>query len=36
VRFKQFVLLKAFGRKPDEEVGTEKKGNSFLNLFFFW
>lgn len=35
VRFKQFVLLKAFGRKPDEEA-SEKKGNSFLNLFFFW
>jgi hypothetical protein len=35
VRFKQFVLLKAFGRKSEEETG-EKKGNSFLNLFFFW
>lgn len=34
VRFKQFVLLKAFGRKPDEETG-EKKG-SFLGSFFFW
>jgi hypothetical protein len=35
VRFKQFVLLKAFGKK-EGEPSTEKKGNSFLNLFFFW
>jgi hypothetical protein len=35
VRFKQFVLLKAFGKKEGEQ-STEKKGNSFLNLFFFW
>jgi hypothetical protein len=33
VRFKQFVLLKAFGRKPEEETGDKK--NSFLG-FFFW
>lgn len=35
VRFKQFVLLKAFGRKPDEEAGSEKK-SGFLSTLFFW
>jgi hypothetical protein len=35
MRFKQFVLLKTFGKK-EGEPSTEKKGNSFLNLFFFW
>lgn len=35
VRFKQFVLLKAFGRKPDEEAGGEKKSSSFLGMFFW-
>ena len=33
VRFKQFVLLKAFGRKPDGEP-IENKGSSFLNIFW--
>jgi hypothetical protein len=34
VRFKQFVLLKAFGRKPEDETGEKK--SSFLGMFFFW
>ncbi|MFM8347463.1 MAG: GNAT family N-acetyltransferase [Bacteroidota bacterium] len=35
VRFKQFVLLKTFGRKPDEHEKEEKK-SSLFSLFFFW
>jgi hypothetical protein len=34
VRFKQFVLLKAFGKKSEEETGEKK--SSFFSLFFFW
>lgn len=36
VKFKQFVLLKAFGKKAEGEQPSEKKNNSILNLFFFW
>jgi hypothetical protein len=36
VRFKQFVLLKAFGKKPEGEQPEGEKKNSLLNLFFFW
>ena len=35
VRFKQFVLLKTFGRKPGE-LEKEDKKNSLLSMFFFW
>lgn len=34
VQFKQFVLLKAFGKKSEGEAGEKK--NSLLNLFLFW
>jgi len=37
VRFKQFVLLKTFGRKPsDQEDKKEEKTSSFLSSFLFW
>lgn len=36
VRFKQFVLLKAFGRKPDDDTNSSKKSSSFLSMFLFW
>lgn len=35
VKFKQFVMLKAFGKKGEGEMPAAKK-NSILNLFFFW
>jgi hypothetical protein len=35
VRFKQFVLLKAFGRKDDPNDPSERK-RSILSFFFFW
>ena len=35
VKFKQFVLLKTFGKKV-EGTESEKKSGSILNLFFFW
>ena len=34
VQFKQFVLLKAFGKKSEGEAGENK--NSLMNFFFFW
>lgn len=36
VKFKQFVLLKAFKRKSDDETGSEKKSGSLLSTLFFW
>lgn len=35
VRFKQFVLLKAFRKKDDDGSASEKK-SSILSFFFFW
>jgi len=35
LRFKQYVLLKAFGKK-DEGEGSEKNRRSILSFFFFW
>jgi hypothetical protein len=35
LRFKQYVLLKAFGKKDDGE-GPEKSRRSILSFFFFW
>ncbi len=36
VQFKQFVLLKAFGKKQEGEHPEGEKKNSLFNLFFFW
>ena len=36
VRFKQFVLLKAFGRKDDDQSDPSEKKKSILSFFFFW
>lgn len=35
VRFKQYVLLKAFGKRNDDQSGTSEKRKSILS-FFFW
>jgi hypothetical protein len=35
VRFKQYVLLKAFGKKDDPNDSSERK-RSILSFFFFW
>jgi hypothetical protein len=36
VRFKQFVLLKAFGKKDDGQDSSSEKKKSILSFFFFW
>jgi hypothetical protein len=36
VRFKQFVLLKAFGKKEDSSKAPDEKKGGFLNMLFFW
>jgi hypothetical protein len=36
VRFKQFVLLKAFGKKDDGPSDSSDRKKSILSFFFFW
>lgn len=36
VRFKQFVLLKAFGKKDDGQSDGSERRKSILSFFFFW
>jgi hypothetical protein len=36
VRFKQFVLLKAFGRRDDDQNDGPKSRKSIMSFFFFW
>ncbi|WP_254167767.1 GNAT family N-acetyltransferase [Chryseosolibacter histidini] len=36
VRFKQFVLLKAFGKKDDGQADSSDRKKSILSFFFFW
>jgi hypothetical protein len=36
VRFKQFVLLKAFGKKDDGQSDGSDRRKSILSFFFFW
>jgi hypothetical protein len=36
VRFKQFVLLKAFGKKDDGATDGSEKRKSIMSFFFFW
>jgi hypothetical protein len=36
VRFKQFVLLKAFGKKDDGQSPSTDRKKSILSFFFFW
>jgi hypothetical protein len=36
VRFKQFVLLKAFGKKDDGQSDSNDRRKSILSFFFFW
>ena len=36
VRFKQFVLLKAFGKKDDGQSDASERRKSILSFFFFW
>lgn len=36
VRFKQFVLLKAFGKKDDGQDSSSDRKKSILSFFFFW
>jgi hypothetical protein len=36
VRFKQFVLLKAFGKKDDGQTDPSDRKKSILSFFFFW
>jgi hypothetical protein len=36
VRFKQFVLLKAFGKKDDGQGGSADRKKSILSFFYFW
>jgi hypothetical protein len=36
VRFKQFVLLKAFGKKDDGTTDGSEKRKSIMSFFFFW
>jgi hypothetical protein len=36
VRFKQFVLLKAFGKKDDGQTPSSDRKKSILSFFFFW
>lgn len=36
VRFKQFVLLKAFGKKDDGQSDGSDRKKSILSFFFFW
>lgn len=36
VRFKQFVLLKAFGKKDDGQTDGSERKRSIMSFFFFW
>jgi hypothetical protein len=36
MRFKQFVLLKAFGKKDDGQTDQSGRKKSILSFFFFW
>ncbi len=36
VRFKQFVLLKAFGKKDGGQTDSSERKKSILSFFFFW
>lgn len=36
VRFKQFVLLKAFGKKDNDQSDPSERKKSILSFFFFW
>ncbi len=36
VRFKQYVLLKAFGKRDDNQSDGPERRKSILSFFFFW
>lgn len=36
MRFKQFVLLKAFGKRDDGQADSSDRKKSILSFFFFW